>query len=284
MSLLCLSVLEARIQQLQSDVILDVQHAKVQFVSAPSSGTGTSSVKCPKIQAQAKPDQLKSGNSIAKSSSKSQPSRWMEKLSQEKKNKLKKEQNLQQKIQKKVKDAQVSIGSQMLPGTSCKTISTAAKKKKTGRLKLSDKIRAAMSLNVTSTTAAGTTALSQKVSKGNKNRLKNPTLTEHVQKHRISGAKGRAEVLTEAEELEKRLNQKLSQWTSSNTEAVQDNDTCTDIQQSIHSYLEACVFAGEIERANRFLLSQHRVMSRRKHLNTDIYNIMMRVWAKKVRW
>lgn len=205
----------------------------------------------------------------------------MEKLSQEKKNKLKKEQNLQQKIQKKVKDAQVSIGSQMLPGTSCKTISTAAKKKKTGRLKLSDKIRAAMSLNVTSTTAAGTTALSQKVSKGNKNRLKNPTLTEHVQKHRISGAKGRAEVLTEAEELEKRLNQKLSQWTSSNTEAVQDNDTCTDIQQSIHSYLEACVFAGEIERANRFLLSQHRVMSRRKHLNTDIYNIMMRVWAKK---
>uniref|UniRef100_H3CZ71 DNA-directed RNA polymerase n=1 Tax=Tetraodon nigroviridis TaxID=99883 RepID=H3CZ71_TETNG len=47
------------------------------------------------------------------------------------------------------------------------------------------------------------------------------------------------------------------------------------------SYLEACVFVGETERAHHFLLSQHRVRSRRKHLNTDVYNIMMKVWAKK---
>ncbi|CAG01373.1 unnamed protein product [Tetraodon nigroviridis] len=50
---------------------------------------------------------------------------------------------------------------------------------------------------------------------------------------------------------------------------------------SIRSYLEACVFVGETERAHHFLLSQHRVRSRRKHLNTDVYNIMMKVWAKK---
>lgn len=91
-------------------------------------------------------------------------------------------------------------------------------------------------------------------------------------------------MLVEAEELEKRLNEQLRQWSSSNTttEPVQDNGTCpADIQHSIHSYLEACVFIPNVDRAHSFLLSQHRVRRRRKHLNTDIYNIVMRVWAKK---
>lgn len=202
----------------------------------------------------------------------------MEKLSQEKKNKLKKEQYLQQKIQKQVKDSKASKGSQMLPGTSHKIISTTAKKnthmkkKSKGRLKVSDEIRAAVS----------STATAHKGSKGSKNSLTNPTLNEET--HNVTDAEGRATVLADAEELENRLHQKLRQWTSTpgTTETVQENGTCAaDIQQSIHTYLEACVFAKDIDRAHRFLLSQHRVMSRRKHLNTDIYNIMMRVWAKK---
>uniref|UniRef100_A0A672YWK9 DNA-directed RNA polymerase n=1 Tax=Sphaeramia orbicularis TaxID=375764 RepID=A0A672YWK9_9TELE len=173
-----LSVLEARIQQLQSDVIVDG------------------------------PKRFKS-----------QPSRWIEKLSEEKKIKLKKQQHLRQKIQKSVNDkpttaSEQSKSSQMLPGTSHKTIST----------------------------------------------------TE----------------LAEVEELEKRLNQQSNQWMScSKTETPKENSVCVDIQLSIRSYLEACVFAGDIDRGHRFLLSQHRVRSRRKHLCTDIYNIMMRVWAKK---
>ncbi|KAK7889631.1 hypothetical protein WMY93_025191 [Mugilogobius chulae] len=275
-------VLEARIQQLQSDVILDVQHAKVQLVSARSSGTGALSGKSPRKQPQAKTEQPKSSKS--KSSSKSQPSRWMEKLSQEKKNKINKEQHLRQKIQNK--DTKASKGSQMLPGTSHKTISTTVKKtapskKKTKkRMKLSDEIRAA----VASTSAAGTTSLSQKVSRGN--RLINIALNEEDLGNTLTETKGRASVLAEAEVLEKRLSDQLRQLSSSNTtyspEPNQDPSTyIAELQHSIHSYLEACVFAKDIERANRFLLSQHRVMSRRKHLNTDIYNVMMRVWAKK---
>uniref|UniRef100_A0A672HQR7 DNA-directed RNA polymerase n=1 Tax=Salarias fasciatus TaxID=181472 RepID=A0A672HQR7_SALFA len=164
-----LLVLEARIQQLQSDVVLDVQH---------------------------KTDIPKSGQTVAKGTSKSQPSRWMEKLTQERKNKL---------------------------------------KKQTQQTKLSDKIRAAVSSPVTA--------------------------------------------------LEKRLNLQVSDWTSSSSEEhLQEGNeavACGDIQLSICSYLEACVFVGDIERAQRFLLSQHRVMSRRRLLNTGVYNIMMRVWAKK---
>lgn len=96
----------------------------------------------------------------------------------------------------------------------------------------------------------------------------------------------RAKELAEVEELEKRLNQQVSHWAtlSSSSELLQDGGAggvSLDLQHSICSYLEACIFVGEVERAQRFLLSQHRARSRRKHLNTGVYNIMMRVWAKK---
>uniref|UniRef100_A0A4W6BYF6 DNA-directed RNA polymerase n=1 Tax=Lates calcarifer TaxID=8187 RepID=A0A4W6BYF6_LATCA len=206
-----LDVLEARIQQLQSDVVLDVKHAKVQFVKAPSSGRGVSSSRGPKSTPQEKTDIPKTGKTVAKGASKSQPSRWMEKLTEEKKNKLKRQQHLQQKVQKTFKE------------------------KPTAKSKGTDEIRAAE--------------------------------------------------LAKIEELEKRLSQQVSQWASSSKpehpQAGSERTACGDIQLSIRSYLEACVFVGDIDRANNFLLSQHRVLSRRKHLNTDVYNIMMRVWAKK---
>uniref|UniRef100_A0AAQ5X638 DNA-directed RNA polymerase n=1 Tax=Amphiprion ocellaris TaxID=80972 RepID=A0AAQ5X638_AMPOC len=190
---------EARIQQLRSDVVLDVHHAKVQFVKAPSYGRGTSSGRGPRGSPQEKTDIPKSGHMVTKGASKSQPSRWIEKLTQEKKNKLKKQQRLQQKIQTKMKDK--------------------------------------------------------------------PTT-------KTTGSKKR------------RLNQQVSQWTASSSpehlQEARDETACGDMNQSIRSYLEACVFVGDIDRAHHFLLSQHRVRSRRKHLNTDVYNIMMRVWAKKI--
>ncbi|XP_044056573.1 DNA-directed RNA polymerase, mitochondrial [Siniperca chuatsi] len=291
-----LDVLEARIHQLQSDVVLDVQHAKVQYVKAPSSGRGVISVKGSKSTPQEKTDSPKSGQTVAKGASKSQPSRWMEKLTEEKKNKLKKQQHLQQKIQKNVKEkptvkSKGSKSSSMLPGTAHKIISTTAKKtvplskKSRGGMKLSDEIRAAVSSTVTATAgtaAAGTAAMLHKVSKG---KQKNQVPGGEGQKQTVTDARGRAKELAEVEELERRLSQQVSQWTSSsNPERIQEDSegtACGDIQLSIRSYLEACVFAGDTERAHRFLLSQHRVMSRRKHLNTDVYNIMMRVWAKK---
>ncbi|XP_022047398.2 DNA-directed RNA polymerase, mitochondrial [Acanthochromis polyacanthus] len=285
-----LDVLEARIQQLQSDVVLDVRHAKVQFVKAPPYGRGTSSDRGPRGSPQEKTDIPKSGHTVTKGASKSQPSRWIEKLTQEKKNKLKKQQRLQQKIQTKMKDKPTtkttgSKGNLMSPGTTHKTISTAAKKSRRS-MKLSEEISAAVSSKSTSTAAtvaAGTTALIQKAAKRKQKGSKKEVFFEEGQEQ--TDATDRADELAQVEELERRLNQQVSQRTASSSperlQAARDETANGDMNQCIRSYLEACVFVGDIDRAHHFLLSQHRVRSRRKHLNTDVYNIMMRVWAKK---
>jgi DNA-directed RNA polymerase len=95
-------------------------------------------------------------------------------------------------------------------------------------------------------------------------------------------AEAKARELAEVEELERKLNQ----WAvSARPELVQDNSEARvygDVQRSVRCYLEACVFCGDIDRAHRFLLSHHRMVSRRNLLNIGLYNIMMRVWAKKV--
>lgn len=287
-----LDVLEARIQQLQSDVVLDVQHAKVQFLKAPSHGRGVSSGRSPRSTPQEKTDILKSEHTVVKGAFKSQPSRWIEKLTQEKKNKLKKQQHLQQKMQTGVKEkptitSKGTTSSLMSTGTTHKTISTKVKKNR-GHLKLSDEIHAAVSSTATAaavTAAAGAATMPHKVSKKKRTDSKNQSLEKDGKEQTGVDPQGISEELAEVEELEKRLSQQVSHWTSSSKpEHMQEGSVgsaCQDIQLSICSYLEACIFAGDIERAHRFLLSQHRVMSRRKHLNTGVYNIMMRVWAKK---
>ncbi|XP_072245864.1 DNA-directed RNA polymerase, mitochondrial [Leuresthes tenuis] len=277
-----LDVLEARIQQLQSDGVLDVQHANVQLVKNPSYGRGA-------LSGREKTDIPKSGQTVAKGGSKSQPSRWMEKLTQEKKNKLKKQKHLQQNIQKSVKDN--GPQKSFLPtGTTHKTLSTATKKSR-GALKLSEEIHAAVSsaapaAAVTTGKAAvtaGKAAAPHKSSKQKGKKSKKKESGEEVKKQDGTDGLGREEELAEVEELEKE--HQVSHWTSSGPpECLQEGSKgsgSADIQLSIRSYLEACVFAGETERAHRFLLSQHRVMSRRKVLNTEVYNIIMRVLAKK---
>uniref|UniRef100_A0A672HQW3 DNA-directed RNA polymerase n=2 Tax=Salarias fasciatus TaxID=181472 RepID=A0A672HQW3_SALFA len=284
-----LDVLEARIQQLQSDVVLDVQHAKVQFVKAPSHGKGVPSGRGPRIPPHEKTDIPKSGQTVAKGTSKSQPSRWMEKLTQERKNKLKKQQHIQQKTQKSVREkptekSKVTTSNIMPSGTAHKIISSAAKKNRTQQTKLSDKIRAAVSSPVTAA-AAATAAPASKSHKLSKQKRKASKRYPAEDEQTAIELQERAKELAEVEELEKRLNLQVSDWTSSSSEEhLQEGNeavACGDIQLSICSYLEACVFVGDIERAQRFLLSQHRVMSRRRLLNTGVYNIMMRVWAKK---
>ncbi|XP_023265435.1 DNA-directed RNA polymerase, mitochondrial [Seriola lalandi dorsalis] len=292
-----LDVIEARIQQLQTDIVLDVQHAKVQFVKAPSAGRGVSSGRGPKNMSQEKTDIPKSGQTVVKGAFESQPSRWMEKLTEEKKNKLKKQQHIQQKIQKNIKEKQMNkskgskSSSQLLQGTTKKTISTKAKMNipviKTIRrsMTLSEEMRAAASSTAASTAASAAAAVSHEVSKRKRKDSINQPLSETGQKQTVSDAQNMANELADIEKWERRLNQQVNQWTSShNPERLQADSevtACGDILLSICSYLEACVFAGEIDRAHCFLLSQHRVMSRRKHLKTSVYNIMMRVWAKR---
>lgn len=284
-------VLEARIQQLQCNVVLDVQHAKVQFMKAPSHGRGTSSGKGHRSTPQEKTDMPKSGQTGDKGSFKSQPRRWIEKLTQEKKNKLKKQQRLQQKMQICVKEKLPTTSSKgtksslMSTGTTHKTISTGVKKSR-GHSKLSDEIRAAVSSTATTATATAMAGAATVPQKASKKKRKDSKIQKEGTELTGTDPQGTAEELAEVEELEKRLNQQVSHWTlSSKPERMQEGsvgNACQDISLSICSYLEACIFAGDIERAHHFLLSQHRVMSRRKHLNTGVYNIMMRVWAKKV--
>uniref|UniRef100_A0A8C7DMB6 DNA-directed RNA polymerase n=1 Tax=Oncorhynchus kisutch TaxID=8019 RepID=A0A8C7DMB6_ONCKI len=173
-------VLEARIQQLQSDIVLDVQHAKVQLVNASKSGRGASSGKSPKNVSGWRTELLKvgqTGKGGGKDAS-AYKSRWMEKLIQEKTTKTKK--------------------------------------------------------------------LNLKKAKGKGKASKEP-----------------------APEF---------------SELVQDNSEARmyeGVQLSVHCYLEACVFCGDIDRAQRLLLTHHRMISRRNLLNIGLYNVMMRVWAKK---
>lgn len=291
------AVLEARIQQLQSDVVIDVQHAKVHFLTAPSSGRGIPSGTAPKSASWGKGDAPKSGQTDGKGASKSQPSRWMEKLSQEEKNKIKKQQRLQQKLLKNVqerptpksKSSSSSKGSQMLPATSHKTISTTAKKttptfKRSKATKtLSEEIRAALSKSTT--TAAAAASKPHKDSKARAKDSKEQLSSREDQSKAVTDA--RAKEMAEVEELERRLNLQVNKWTSSTNpdrllELGQGNIS-SDAQLSLRSYLEACVFIGDFERAHRTLLSQHRIIRRRKTLSIGIYNIVMRVWAKKVR-
>lgn len=286
--MLSVSVLEARIQQLQSDIVLDVKQAKVEFVKAPSSGRGLSSSRGPRTTPPEKAGTPKSQQTLGKE--KSQPSRWIEKLTREKKTKLQKHKHLQQKIQKDVKEKPTAkyTGSNTdssRPSTSHKTIST--NKKSRSRMKLSDEIRAAVSPTAVSTSgsttaaAARTVVMSHKLSKVKQKESRRKAVPSETVAH----APARAEELAEVEALE-RISQQMGKSSPSSDQGHlqedKDGGTCGDIRSSICSYLEACVFAGDIERAHSFLLSQHRVLRRRKHLNTSVYNIMMRVWAKKV--
>lgn len=288
-------MLESRIHQLQSDVVLDVRRAKGQFVQNLPSERRAISAKGPKSIPREKADIPKSGQTASKGASKSKPSRWMQKLSEEKQNKLKRQQHLQQKIEKKANErpsekTKGSKSSLMLPGSAHKTISTTGKqtvppKGKARNQTVIDDIHASDSSVPTSSAAlavAGTAAVPMTASK-----LKQKESKQRVHSQEVAdNIRSSTRELAEVEALEKRLNEGGRKRVSSvdQERPLQEGDESysRDLHLSIRAYLEACVFAGAVDRAHRFLLSQHRVRSRRKRLNTDICNILMRVWAKKV--
>uniref|UniRef100_A0A8C7QEL6 DNA-directed RNA polymerase n=1 Tax=Oncorhynchus mykiss TaxID=8022 RepID=A0A8C7QEL6_ONCMY len=295
------AVLKARIQQLQSDVIVDVQHEKVQFVKASKSGIGASSGNSPKNVFGERTEVPKAGQTISKGGGQTgkgegkdasaSKSRWMEKLSQEKKTKTKK---LKQKLGLEDKPVKSSKGKLMLPGTSHKTISTkagiktASTVKKSKTLKNQEHTMAASKHEHTmaaAPVAAANVPIRKAKGKGKASKEPAPELSEarNRAEEMERKAEAKAQELAEVEELERKLNQ----WAvSARPELVQDNSEARvygDVQRSVRCYLEACVFCGDIDRAHRFLLGHHRMVSRRNLLNIGLYNIMMRVWAKKVK-
>lgn len=249
-------------QQLQSDV-LQVKHLKVEFMSHREKG-GTP-LRTQKTEAET-PKTLQStkkGATKDNPPSKTHVSRWIEKLKLEKSNKTKKQSSLQQKLRDKTAAAgaaKISKGNFMGPGTSKKTISTAKRSKQP---------------KPESTTSP----------------KPSPHQVQHLMsKHGTSSASlnedpeelSRAAELAEVEELE----EAIGDCASSNAEKLledKDGNHYGDLQLNLRCYLEACVFTGDVEQAQRCLFFHHRHLSRRKSLSITAYNIMIRMWAKKVR-
>ncbi|KAI1891707.1 hypothetical protein AGOR_G00146540 [Albula goreensis] len=246
-----LDVLEARMQQLQSDVALDVKHSKVKLVRFRQPGR-----EAPSKESHAN----KKGGGTDPPSQKHHPIRWIEKLKRERTNKAKKLQVHWQKPPDKLAEGKTSNASMKPPSTVMKTIP--ATKVSKGPVKLE------------------------------RSRLHTPHRKDLKQEHHKSGgaaaaamtpdskAHSREKQPAEVEELDHYLNQRTT---------AKANQLLTDregnphgyAQLNVRCYLESCVFSGDVERAQRCLLSHHNQVSRRKLLSIGAYNLMMRVWAKR---
>ncbi|MGH0173438.1 UNVERIFIED_CONTAM: hypothetical protein FKN15_065428 [Acipenser sinensis] len=229
-----LDVLDARIQQLQMDGVLDVKRSEVQFVRASQmEGTLVKVVKM--LAKEREPLGARKGGDQDRLVSKTQPSRWMEKLKQEKWNKSKRQLKLDQNAKHKpLQGSHVADSKGKAPGAKSDNPNPKTDSKKA---------------------AAGS---------------------------RLDRASSKEESpLAEVEDLDHRLNQ----WEQSEgTERLledREGNKYGDAQLSIRSFLEACIFNEDVERAQRCLMDYHRNLSRRKQLSINTYNIMMHIWAKK---
>ncbi|MCI4383510.1 hypothetical protein PGIGA_G00027250 [Pangasianodon gigas] len=254
-----LDVLEARMQQLQSDV-LHVNHLKVEFVKMPQGEKRGTPVKSQKTVTET-PKAVQSTKKDATSDnspSKTHTSRWIEKLKLEKSNKTKKQSSLQQKLRDKTAAAaKSSKGNLMAPGTSMKTITTAKRSKQ-----------------AKPESTAGPTPQSKHLKPKVSKRTSATTVKEDPEEL------SRAAELAEVEELE----EMIGEWSPTSAEKLledKDGNRYGDAQLNLRCYLEACVFTGDVERAQRCLFFHHRHLSKRKTLSISAYNIMMRMWAKK---
>lgn len=229
----------------------------------------------------------KKGTSESGVSFKTHASRWMEKLKREKWNQPKK-QTLQ-RTQDKPVAGKSSKGSLMLPSTSTKTITTGKKSKK--KTQVDDSKPPAPA----ATTSKGQERSLQKKSK---HRVSESTASKLSGMAKIANiSSGKTGTILEmkelavsvdkelAEEEELELDKEHMEQTQSTPEKLledKEGNRYGDPQLRVRCYLEACVFTDDVARAQNFLLTHHRHLSRRKHLSISAYNIIMRMWAKKV--
>nr|XP_023700034.1 DNA-directed RNA polymerase, mitochondrial isoform X1 [Paramormyrops kingsleyae] len=236
-------MLEARIQQLQSDAVMDVNQSEVQLLKVPSGGkrasAGTGQKRVPKEGA----DACKEGQAKRKTGAanmpvvKTYPSRWIEKLKREKKKNKTTQQQQQEAPVKQVKTI-TNVEKQKLPGTTFKTIS---KLKKCPAATKSEPPGSA-----------------------------------------VSQAKATPQKLAKCAPSEEAVREnKADEFISERPIEEGQNNRYGDAQLNVCCYLEACVVSGDVDRAQRCLFHYHRHIPRRKLLSISAYNTMMRVWAKK---
>nr|XP_055073574.1 DNA-directed RNA polymerase, mitochondrial [Misgurnus anguillicaudatus] len=260
-------VLEARIQQLQCDVVVDVKHSKVQLVKAQQKGRGISHGNSQKNLPPAKKGSAESGLSL-----KTHASRWMEKLKREKWNQSKKQTAHTPAVGKSSK------GSLMLPATSTKTITTVNKSKM--KPKVED-----LKPPVTSSKAKERSL--QKKSKQKFSGMQKVSNMSGSKVSEMSTEKELALAVDKESAVEEELDLDKEHQRQSGTTAPEklledkEGNRYGDPQLRVRCYLEACVFIDDVARAQNCLLSHHRQLSRRKQLSIGAYNIVMRMWAKK---
>ncbi|KAL1251338.1 hypothetical protein QQF64_019134 [Cirrhinus molitorella] len=285
-----LDVLEARIQQLQTDAFVDVKHSKVQIIKMQQKIKKTSPRNSQKNLPGEKAEIHKSGPSAKKGVTegvapfKTNASRWMEKLKREKWINPKK-QTLHRMHDKPVA-GKSNKGSLMLPGTSTKTIMTGTRSET--KTKVED------SKATASTTTSSKVCAVQKKSKKKVSRVKESLAVRFPGVQKISSSKVGCisemstqenladEEFVEVEDLD--VDNVIDQQSLSASEKLledKEGNRYGDPQLRIRCYLEACVFNDDVVRAQSCLLSHHRQLSKRIHLSISAYNIVMRMWAKK---
>ncbi|XP_056112408.1 DNA-directed RNA polymerase, mitochondrial [Rhinichthys klamathensis goyatoka] len=277
-----LDVLEARIQQLQSDVVVDVKHAKVQIIKMQQRLKKTAPGNSQKNLPGEKAETLKSGPAAKKGVTegfKTNASRWMEKLKREKW--IKPKNQTSHKMHDKSVPGKSSKGSSMVPGTSSKTITTGK------RSMTKTKIEATTS---TATSSKGKEYALQKKAKRKVLRTSESLAVRFPGLQKSSGSE--VSVMSTEEkpavvtgnELVKEEELDVDQKSLTAPERLledKEGNRYGDPQLRIRCYLEACVFIDDVARAQNYLLCHHRQLSKRTHLSISAYNIIMRMWAKK---
>ncbi|XP_051549108.1 DNA-directed RNA polymerase, mitochondrial-like isoform X2 [Myxocyprinus asiaticus] len=291
-----LDVLEARIQQLQSDVAVDVKRSEVQIVKFQQSGKDLLHGNTLKNLPGDTTEMAKSGASTKKGNTeggigvsfKTHASRWMEKLEREKWNQPKKQAS--QRIHDQPVTSKSTKGSLMVSGTSTKIITT-GKRSKT-KTKIED-------LN----SNASTTTTSKDIPKKPKKkiyRVPESSTTSFPGMQKVlkisSGQVGRVPEMSRKEELAVPVGKELAEEEKQDEDHQTNQQSLTtaeklledkegncygDPQLRVRCYLEACVFNDDVARAQNCLMSHHRHLSRRKQLSISAYNIIMKMWAKK---
>ncbi|XP_077082544.1 DNA-directed RNA polymerase, mitochondrial [Siphateles boraxobius] len=275
-----LDVLEARIQQLQSDVVVDVKHSKVQILKMQQRLKKTAPGNSQKNLPGEKAEMLKSGPAAKKSVTegfKTHASRWMEKLKREKW--IKPKNQTSHKMHDKPVPGKSSKGSSMVPGTSSKTITTGKR-------------------SMTKTKVEATTSSTATSSKGKENTLQKKAKRKALRTSESLAARFPGLQKFSSSEVSAMSTEEKPAVVTGNEEEELDVDQQSltaperlledkegnrygDPQLRIRCYLEACVFIDDVARAQNYLLCHHRQLSKRTHLSISTYNIIMRMWAKK---
>ncbi|XP_053228748.1 DNA-directed RNA polymerase, mitochondrial isoform X1 [Podarcis raffonei] len=244
-----LEVLEARVQQLKAENVSEVAVGEVQRSRLRKFG---SLPPAPRKMAAASPARTESA---LKREEKPQPSRWIEKLKKEKSMKHKRLLKLEAKLSAAVPgDAAEPVLEWIRPGVKDEDFSLRSPAKET-RAKL--KARASKSQK-SSKGDDGQPNKMAKVSTGTQSREPSGSCEEPGEPFRVWDA---AEGTLPLDE--------------------EDGNRHMNVKLNILSYLDACLFLGQPERAQQCLMFYHRSHARRKRLDVRMYNLVMQGYAKK---